>query len=69
MAKAYHVNNRLQSRDRLHLGKSAGAIIGFCAATDADTATATDTDTVKFSRQKIIPPSLLSAVLSDVSEE
>ena len=61
MAKAYHVNNRLQSRNGLHLGKSAGAIIGFCAATDADT--------VKFSRQKSIPPSLLSAVLSDVSEE
>lgn len=61
MAKAYHVNKRLQSRDGLHLGKSAGAIIGFCAATD--------TDTVKFPRQKIIPPSLLSAVLSDVSEE
>lgn len=55
MAKAYHVNKRLQSRDRLHLGKSAGAIIGFCAATDADTATATDTDTVKFFRQKNHP--------------
>ena len=66
MAKAYHVNKRLQSRDGLHLGKSAGAIIGFCAATDAATAT----DTVKFPRQKkSIPPSLLSAVLSDVSEE
>lgn len=65
MAKAYHVNKRLQSRDRLHLGKSAGAIIGFCA----DTVVNTVVDTVKFPRQKIIPPSLLSAVLSDVSEE